>query len=148
MLGAWGLGSKPEIEPDMSDANSREAVRVWESVVGIWETSQGFIAGVVCADERVPWHPAMGQAFFQRHPDPRDRPTLYSYEQLQAAPDYDADLDLVVVRSDGEYVACTIGWFDDYNKLGTVEPLRRLAARSVHTATHGYRAAILPKDRI
>jgi len=62
-----------------------------------------------------------GRAF--RHPDPREWPTVFSYEELQRAPDYRKDLDLVVVGPDGEYVSCCIVWFDGKNKIAALEPV-------------------------
>ena len=58
-----------------------------------------------------------------RHPDPNDWPILYSYQELQKAPDYHKELDIVVEKPDGKWGACTIAWFDSYNKMGTVEPV-------------------------
>ncbi len=58
-----------------------------------------------------------------RHKDPKEWPTLFSYQELQRAPDYRKDLDLVVVSPDGEYVACSIVWIDDYNKVARLEPV-------------------------
>lgn len=218
MLGAWGLGEEAEKIPDTTGKKSEEAVRFWESSIGVWETESGEIAGAVCPDEYVPWHPAFGQAFLQRSPDfehllpqmleyaertfignnmtriyvdeadialneaaqargfvrdeepcmdymefdlseipesmlpqgyrfvsmaedndlekrrkvvglsfrhfdPSEWATVYSYRQLQKAPDYRKELDIVVERPDGEWVACTIAWFDEVNRRGTIEPL-------------------------
>ena len=225
MLGAWGLGEEAGKEPDISGKKSKEAIRFWEGSIGIWETDSeknseegGEIVGVVCPDEYVPWHPAFGQAFLQRHPDhehllpemltyaentfkgkgmtriymgehdkalqeaasqrgfvrdekpcmhytefdlgnipesslpsgyqfvtmaqnndlekrrevfgrsfrhpdPNDWATVFSYKELQKASDYRKELDIVVERPDGKWVACTIAWFDSYNKMGTVEPV-------------------------
>ncbi|MBN1552197.1 hypothetical protein JW979_12055 [bacterium] len=218
MLGAWGIGNVAATIPDISSNAASRAVKLWESVIGIWETVRGEIAGVVCPDEYVPWHPAFGQAFLQRdprheyllpemlsyaeqtlshsakaritigsrdislirivqergyqkdekpcmhmmqydlqklppsrlpegyrfmsmaetddlekrrkvfglsfrHPNPNEWPTRTSYSSLQTAPDYRKDLDLVVVRPDGEFVACTIAWYDADNRLATLEPL-------------------------
>jgi hypothetical protein len=245
MLGAWGIGEEAEKIPDTGEAKSREAVRFWESSIGIWENRAGAIVGLVCPDEYVPWHPAFGQAFPQRHPDyefllremlayaeqtfigkgmtriyvgahdlalqetakergfirdekscleylefdlsdipaanlpkgyrfvsmaenndleerrkitglsfnhpdPNDWPTLFSYRELQKAPDYHRELDIVVERPDGKWVACTIAWFDGVNQRGTLEPvgsiqlgmgrevvmegLRRLQARGAKVA--------------
>jgi len=72
MIGAWGLGEKAEKIPDTSGKKSRESIKFWEASIGVWETDspKGWeIAGVVCPDEYVPWHPAFGQAFLQRSPD-------------------------------------------------------------------------------
>ena len=218
MLGAWGLGVEEKKPPDTSGKSSREAIRLWENSIGIWENESGGIAGVVCPDEFVPWHPAFGQAFLQRHPDyehlmpemlayaeetftgkgmtriyvgepdkslqeaarergfvrdekscanymlydlgdvpeanlpngyrfvssdenndleklrevrglsfyhpdPDDWATVYSYKELQKAPDYRKELDIVVERPDGKWVACTIAWFDSCNRMGTLEPV-------------------------
>lgn len=228
MLGAWGLGETEEKIPDTTGEKSIQAIQLWESSVGVWETDCGDIAGVVCPDEYVAWHPAFGQAFLQRHPDyehllpemleyaegtfigknptnptnnsrnatriyvaendyalieaaqtrgfirdekpcmdytefdlknipasdlphgyrfvtmaenndvgkrrkifglsfrhpdPNDWPTAFSYEELQKAPDYRKELDIVVEKPDGEWVACTIAWYDEYNKIGTLEPV-------------------------
>ncbi|MBN2379960.1 hypothetical protein JXM67_09195 [candidate division WOR-3 bacterium] len=218
MIGAWGLGEREEKIPDTTGKKSEEAVRFWESSIGVWETDDGEIAGVVCPDEYIPWHPAFGQAFLQRspdhesllaemleyaektfigknmtriyvgeydkalqdavgasgfhrdakpclnymefdladipesklpdgyrfvtmaenndiekrrevvglsfnHPDPNDWATAYSYKQLQAAPDYRKELDIVIERPDGKWVACTIAWFDEFNRIGTLEPV-------------------------
>jgi predicted N-acetyltransferase YhbS len=218
MLGAWGTGEEAEKSPDTTGEKSRRAIRLWESSIGVWETDDGGIAGVVCPDEYVPWHPAQGQAFLQRspehehllpemleyaektfvgrgstrifvgehdrtlqkvagergfvrdeepcehymeydlaeipgpvlpdgyrfttmadnndlekrrevfgrsfkHPDPDDWPTVHSYRELQKAPDYRRERDIVVERPDGGWVACTIVWFDPRNREGTVEPV-------------------------
>ncbi len=218
IIGARGLGSEAEKHPDTSGNGSREAIRFWENSIGIWENYAGDIAGVVCPDEFAPWHPALGQAFLQRHPhyehllpemlayaeqtfigkgttrifvgepdkslqeaakergfvrdekscinymlfdlgnipepdlpdgyrfvsreenndleklrevgglsfnhpDPDDWPILYSYQELQKAPDYRKELDIVVERPDGKWVACTIAWFDSFNRMGTLEPV-------------------------
>ncbi len=218
MLGAWGAGETAEAVPDVTGRASMEAVRRWEESVGLWVNEEDEVAGVVCADEYLRWHPAFGQAFLQRRPDYEDllpemlayaertfvgrggtrlyvgegdaalaaaaarrgfarddepcahyleydlssipeaklRPgyrfrsmaddndlerrrkvlglsfrrknpdewaTVFSYEELQRAPDYRKDLDVVVVRPDGEYVACALGWVDACNKLATLEPV-------------------------
>lgn len=221
MIGAWGLGEEAEKIPDTTGRKSEEAVRFWESSIGVWETDaeEGCqIAGVVCPDEYVPWHPAFGQAFLQRspdfesllpemleyaektfigkgltriyigehdktlqeaargkgfvrdekpcmhymeydlkdipdsalpqgyrfvtmaenndiekrrevlglsfkHPDPADWAIAYSYRELQKAPDYRKELDMMVERPDGKWAACTIGWYDSFNKIGTLEPV-------------------------
>jgi len=57
------------------------------------------------------------------HPDPKEWPTAFAYEELQRAPDYRRELDLYVVNPDGEYVACCIAWYDDLNRMGILEPV-------------------------
>ncbi|NIT35637.1 MAG: hypothetical protein GTN49_03915 [candidate division Zixibacteria bacterium] len=221
MLGAWGCDETAEVFPDTTRRKSMEAVRLWEESIGVWVDEKEEIAGLVCPDEYVPWHPAFGQAFLQRRPDyehlladmlayaqqtfvgegvtriyvgthdgaleaaatrrgflrdeqpclycmeydlsnvpepdlpqgyrfqsmaedndlqkrrkvfglsfkhmdPNEWPTVFSYEELQRAPDYRKDLDVVVVGPDGEYVACTVGWVDIYNKIATLEPVGAL----------------------
>jgi predicted N-acetyltransferase YhbS len=218
MLGAWGLGEEQEKVPDTTGEKSRQAINFWESSIGVWENEAREIVGVVCPEEYVPWHPAFGKAFLERHPDyehllsemleyaektfigkgmtriyvgendkalneeaqvrgfvrdekpcleymefnlgdipepmlpqgyrfismaenndikkrrkifglsfehldPNDWPTAFSYHELQKAPDYRKELDLVIERPDGEWVACTIAWFDEYNRMGTLEPV-------------------------
>jgi len=219
MLGAWGLEENaPDALPDVTNVKSREAIRFWEDSIGIWENEAGEIVGVVNPDEHVPWHPAYGLAFFQRHPsydfmlkemldyaeknftvkgktrifisqydemfqklaldrgykkgdkpcgyfmeydlkelpapdlpegyrvlsmadendlekrrkifglsfrhqNPNDWPTLFSYQELQKAPDYRKELDLVVTDAKGEYLACCIVWLDGHNKIAHLEPV-------------------------
>jgi len=58
-----------------------------------------------------------------RHPDPLDWPTAFSYRELQRAPDYRPELDLVVEAPDGTYVSCCILWHDEVNRIGMLEPV-------------------------
>ena len=55
--------------------------------------------------------------------DPNDWPTLFSYQELQRAPDYRKELDLVVTNASGEYLACCIVWLDEHNKIAHLEPV-------------------------
>ncbi len=89
-----------------------------------------------------------GESFRLTHPE--EWPTVFSYQELQKAPDYRKDLDLYVTDSHGEYVACCIAWLDDHNRIATLEPvgsirlgmgrevvmegLRRVAALGAETA--------------
>ncbi|MBU0493220.1 MAG: GNAT family N-acetyltransferase [Chloroflexi bacterium] len=57
------------------------------------------------------------------HPDPAEWATVSTYEEMQRAPDYRADLDLYVVGPDGEYVSCCVVWYDEANRRGTLEPV-------------------------
>ena len=52
-----------------------------------------------------------------------DWATVYTLEELQKAPDYRKELDIVVERPDGKWVACTIAWLDSHNRMGTLEPV-------------------------
>ena len=56
-------------------------------------------------------------------PDPEDWPTIFSYVELQRAPDYRKDLDLYIVGPDGEYVACCTVWYDRHTPMGRLEPV-------------------------
>ena len=58
-----------------------------------------------------------------RHKNPKEWPTLFSYQELQRAPDYRKDLDLAVVGPSGEHVACCMMWIDEYNKISRLEPV-------------------------
>ncbi|MDO9390422.1 MAG: hypothetical protein Q7U71_01460 [bacterium] len=58
-----------------------------------------------------------------RHSDPNDWPALFSYQELQRAPDYRKELDLVVTNASGEYLACCIVWLDEHNKIAHLEPV-------------------------
>ncbi len=58
-----------------------------------------------------------------RNKDPNDWPTLFSYQELQRAPDYRKELDLVVTNASGEYLACCIVWLDEHNKIAHLEPV-------------------------
>ncbi len=49
--------------PTQSQAFYRDEVAVWEKTVGVWETSQGEIAGVVHSENEQP-----GEVWFQLHP--------------------------------------------------------------------------------
>jgi predicted N-acetyltransferase YhbS len=79
---------------------------------------------------------AFGLGF--NHPDPRDWPSLLSYQELQKAPDYRRDMDLYVVAPDGEFASFCIAWWDERNRMAMLEPVgtvpehrRRGLARAV-----------------
>ncbi|MGD8625312.1 MAG: GNAT family N-acetyltransferase [Anaerolineae bacterium] len=61
------------------------------------------------------------------HADPRDWPSLLSCQELQHAPDYRHDLDLHVVAADGEFVSFCIAWWDERNRLASLEPVGTVA---------------------
>jgi hypothetical protein len=42
---------------------------------------------------------------------------------------YRKELDIVVKRPGGKWVACTIAWFDSYNRMGTLEPVGAIQLR-------------------
>ena len=57
------------------------------------------------------------------HEDPKDWPSAYAYRELQRAPDYRREHDLVIVAPDGTYAACCIVWFNEVSRVGHLEPL-------------------------
>jgi len=90
-----------------------------------------------------------------RHKDPNDWPTLFSYQELQRAPDYRNELDLVVTNASGEYLACCIVWLDEHNKIAHLEPvgsIRLGMGRQVvleglrRAATLGAQKAVIESD--
>lgn len=218
MLGAYGSSDSIDDSLKNNIKKSKQAIRLWENAVGIWENENKEIVAVVCPDEYVPWHPGSGLAFFQRRPgydslldemleysqkkfikesksnlwipahdkplqdaaikhgfkcieksfenwleydlknlpganlpvsfrfqsmadnndlerrrkvlglsfyhkDPKEWATIFSYQELQRAPDYRKDLDLVVVAPDGEFVSCCIAWVDTKNEIAMLEPV-------------------------
>ena len=62
-----------------------------------------------------------GRSF--NHEDPKDWPSAFAYRELQRAPDYELENDLVIVAPDGAYAACCIVWHDAANRIGFLEPL-------------------------
>lgn len=63
----------------------------------------------------------VGRGF--NHTDPTEWPSIFSYQELQKAPDYRKDLDLFIVDPDDTYAACCIAWYDEKNKMGILEPV-------------------------
>jgi predicted N-acetyltransferase YhbS len=57
------------------------------------------------------------------HEDPKDWPSAFAYKELQKAPDYHFENDLVIIAPDGTYVACCLVWYDDVNRVAHLEPL-------------------------
>lgn len=49
--------------------------------------------------------------------------TLEAYAHLQAAPNYRAELDVMVVAPSGEPVSSALGWFDPISRAGLLEPV-------------------------
>jgi acetyltransferase (GNAT) family protein len=106
----------------------------------------GFTLRHVHADEaerRAAGHRA---AFSDNHPS---RVTTEGYTALMAAWPYRPDLDWVVEGPDGDFVATALGWLDERNKVGLLEPVgcapayrRRGFARAANLATlHAMREA-------
>jgi len=50
-------------------AASREAIRLWEELIGVWENDDGEIVGAVTTE-----YPKRGDVFFQRRPGYKDLP--------------------------------------------------------------------------
>jgi predicted N-acetyltransferase YhbS len=63
----------------------------------------------------------VGRAF--DHVEPSEWPSVFTYEELQKAPDYRKELDLYIVSPDGKYISCCIIWYDGKNKMGILEPV-------------------------
>jgi predicted N-acetyltransferase YhbS len=57
------------------------------------------------------------------HADPGERPSAFAYRELQRAPDYRKEHDLLIVTADGTYATCHIVWYDAVNRIGHLEPL-------------------------
>jgi ribosomal protein S18 acetylase RimI-like enzyme len=68
---------------------------------------------------------AFGLGF--NHLDPKDWPSLLSNQELQRAPDYRPDLDLYVVAPNGEFVSFCIAWWDERNRIASLEPVGTVA---------------------
>jgi predicted N-acetyltransferase YhbS len=64
---------------------------------------------------------AFGLGF--NHPEPKDWPSLLSYQELQKAPDYRRELDLYVVAPDGVFASFCIAWWDERNCIAMLEPV-------------------------
>ena len=60
------LGTYGQQEPNPQD--SLEAIRFWEDTIGVWESDDNEIVGVVNMEHADPGHPGFGEAFLQRHP--------------------------------------------------------------------------------
>jgi hypothetical protein len=77
------------------------------------------------------------------HKDPKEWPTLFSYQELQRAPDYRKDLDLSVVSPRGDHVACCIVWIDGYNRITRLEPVGSIVlGMGREVAMEGLRRAV------
>jgi hypothetical protein len=51
------------------------------------------------------------------------RLTADGYRTVMTSPQYRERTDLVVVAPDGEWVASALGWYDQHNRAGLVEPV-------------------------
>jgi GNAT superfamily N-acetyltransferase len=209
--------------PTQPQSFYRDEVAVWEKTIGVWETAQGEIAGVVHSENEEP-----GEVWFQLHPDhtdlcpemldyaervladrgdgwcfaklylpnsspmeelarqrgyqilgeplrylalsltefeipdtafppgfvlksvaeeddvdrrrmaksmafgeglaPSDWAPAWTFRELQAAPDYRADLDWVVVAPNGDYAAFATIWVDCKNRYAIFEPVGTVRA--------------------
>jgi predicted N-acetyltransferase YhbS len=95
---------------------------------------------------------AFGRGF--NHEDPKEWPSLFSYQELQKAPDYRKEQDLYVVAPDGEFVSFCILWWDEQNRMGILEPVgtvpeyrrKGLARAVVYEAVR--RAAALGAEKV
>ena len=64
---------------------------------------------------------AFGRGF--DHPDPLEWASVIAYQYLQEAPDYRKDQDIVVRAPNGEFASFALIWFDEPNKLASLEPV-------------------------
>lgn len=62
-----------------------------------------------------------GRSF--NHPEPENWPSLFTYRQLQSAPDYNKENDFYITDENNKMVAMAIVWFDKINRIGHLEPL-------------------------
>jgi ribosomal protein S18 acetylase RimI-like enzyme len=87
----------------------------------------------------------------------RSKITVENYRRLRSAPQYDPELDIVLEDASGRFLSYCIGWMDTSNGIGhfepvgcrpnltgrgyaravTIEGLRRMQARGMHTALVG-----------
>ncbi len=57
------------------------------------------------------------------HSDPAEWMRPEEYAQVRQAPDYRAELDLIIESPRGDYASMCIVWYDDYNKICFFEPV-------------------------
>lgn len=62
-----------------------------------------------------------GRSF--NHPNQEEWPSIFSYQELQKAPDYHPENDFYITYSNNKMVAQAIVWYDEINKIGHLEPL-------------------------
>ena len=137
-----------------------EEYNLWDSVYSVQNEipvprlSEGYQLRSMADDEsEIDYRrKAFGLAF--NHPEPKDWPSRFSYEGLQRASDYQKELDIYVVAPDGDYVAFCISWWDEGNRIASLEPVgtapdhrrKGLARAVVLEAIH--RVATLGADRV
>ena len=105
---------------------------LWDSVFTVkqglpaYTLPQGYrIQSMADLDDLERRRKAFGLGF--NHLDPRDWPSLLSVQELQRAPDYRRDLDLYVVAPDGQFVSFCIAWWDERNRIASLEPVGTVA---------------------
>jgi len=62
-----------------------------------------------------------GRSF--NHTDPSEWPSIFSYQELQKAPDYHKENDFYITAPDGTFASTALVWYDEVNKIGYLEPL-------------------------
>ena len=67
---------------------------------------------------------AHGKSFADNNSDnpPLLKERIRAYKGLITAPDYSEKLDFCIIDGEGKIAAFTTVWFDDYNKIGIIEP--------------------------
>ena len=73
---------------------------------------------------------ARGRAFGLgfNHPEPMHWAPVHVYEELQRAPDYRKEHDLCIVSPDGEIASFCVVWYDEHNRMGSLEPVGTVPA--------------------
>ncbi len=105
-----------------------DAYTLWDSVLIIREELPGYtlpegyrLQSMADDNDLDRRRKAFGLGF--NHLDPRDWPSLLSYQELQRAPDYRRELDLYITAPDGEFASFCIAWWDERNRIAMLEPV-------------------------
>lgn len=80
-------------------------------------------------------------------PEARSSFTLDAYRMLREAPLYRPDLDLVAETADGRFAACLIGWVDEPNRVGLIEPVGTRAAQRRRGLARALNLEVLRRQR-
>ncbi|MCF7794187.1 MAG: GNAT family N-acetyltransferase [Candidatus Cloacimonetes bacterium] len=87
-----------------------------------WHLPHGFTLHTMQGCDRIAERcEIFGRSF--NHPNQEDWPSVFSYQELQKAPDYYAENDFFITAENDKMVAQAIVWYDEVNKIGHLEPL-------------------------
>lgn len=141
-LFAWALDSN---EPLVSALLACGLARTPRCYLNLWRSleapvepaalPEGYRARAVVGPEEAAPRAAVHRAAFGSN-----RVSAEVYRRLMAAPRYRADLDVVVVAPGGDFAAMALGWLDDRNRVGELEPVGTAPA---HRRRGLARAAVL-----